>query len=720
MSAPNLGASAGFVPFDSRLAVPVAFAVRRLLIAANMALMITGHLIAQTQPPAATTSPLAKATYLWHGTVHAQSVYASQELDGTPGQHNWTRKYVVVLLEIPTTSSKGILNDGNWISWPLNDIVPVSLKYEVDAFTDDQPYVRGPAYGGHLASGSASGTMTQSQLVHVVENAYSRAGGAWGEMQRLVSPQSPPSMPSSWTRPGDYYASMAKTMEARGGYDVYFGLRGVDATNEEEKSRYDGITLTYLPCVIPDINVIDSAELETVEGFLRRVQILEPVHIFGFLDRPDQDEVHGSHTYNQHDPEANYSPPRVTVTWDFKRIPYQPFAQIEYQQKQDRSFVGPLMWLPHDDFTDFLVGHKQAPIDVRIQTIPEDAAIQWHIAPDRNHSGTITPNQGTSKQFSFSPNVQGVRPVLGSDRPNEPVGYVITVHTEGGSQQLAQEVIRQDNISILRQEYVDYRRQTPRRNVNYGLVPPARELFGPIEAFDGNFTIDEGRVVVYGNYHGQDLTLNGGWRELALNTQRAYRGTVNLNSAYRNPQRNTRANGAATSIHMTGGAVDMKAVPRNVTQMVALHRAAVTASGAAEILLERAGGGAGGTILVPKNWGPPPAQHRFAAGTAWVVVEDSDGDDLPDRVAELIAEPRGGIPSRTNLPYAGGGTLNPDFRVRDTNGNMQIDLLEPLVLVHPLGGAATNALSRYYDFGNGVGATHVHCATADVPIPQTR
>ena len=54
----------------------------------------------------------------------------------------------------------------------------------------------------------------------------------------------------------------------------------------------------------------------------------------------------------------------IVVTWDLKRIPFQPFVKVEYRQVQDRTFIGPLAWFPCDDFGDFLVGHKQKPIDV--------------------------------------------------------------------------------------------------------------------------------------------------------------------------------------------------------------------------------------------------------------------------------------------------------------------------------------------------------------------
>jgi hypothetical protein len=87
------------------------------------------------------------------------------------------------------------------------------------------------------------------------------------------------------------------------------------------------------------LNASEKAYLETAGGFVSCMMILEPVHIFGFLERPDQNEVHGSHFYNQHDPEPNYSPPQVLVTWDFKRIPYH-LSCNRYRQ-MDVSFMVP-------------------------------------------------------------------------------------------------------------------------------------------------------------------------------------------------------------------------------------------------------------------------------------------------------------------------------------------------------------------------------------------
>jgi hypothetical protein len=288
-------------------------------------------------------------------------------------------------------------------------------------------------------------------------------------------------------------------------------------------------------------------------------------------------------------------------------------------------------------------------------------------------------------------------------------------------------MIEQDWISVLRQEYADYRRQTPRRNVRFGLVPPSRERCGAIPPFTGSFTFRDGRVAAFGNYLRHNCTLNGGWRQLAVNTQADYGRVIDINSAYRNPQRNTAANGAALSIHMTGGAVDMDVEPQTVPEMVLLHRAVLRSSGGSEMLLERAGGPAGGEILFPKNWGPPPAAHTFTVGTVSVIVEDSDADDLPDRVvnveipdpdgppnpaAETNGMPRRGIPSTTLLAWGGGGTSNPSFQIEDTNGDTRISVGETLVLRYPAN--QRHPLRDYYER-----ATHVHCATTELPVEQT-
>jgi hypothetical protein len=661
----------------------------------------------QVGDAADSSAPSANATYLWSGTIHAQSTYSSQESDGSPGKHFWTRSYSVMFAEVPTTSLRPALDDGNSVSWPINDLIPLQLSYEISAFTDDRPFVRGPAHGGFLVSGTAEGSLKRDALYRD-PNGPKRAQGS---LLRLVAPQESPSFPATWPSLQARAESVGTTTMAPGSYEIYIEFQGAGFTSEETYFLYDGITVTHQPSNYEPINADEEAELATPDGFLR-CMVLDPVVIFGVLEQPDQEEVSGSHSFAVYEPDPGQSAPQVLIAWNFRRTPYQPVVSIEYRQQQI-DFVGPTEFLSANEFSDFLVGHAQGPIEVRITTLPEDYAIQWTIEPEANYCGTVAPNQGTAKEFSFTPNVQAVRPTAGAREPNPAIAYIFTVRNPIEERILLRETIRQDTICVMRQEYVDYRRQTPRRNVNFGLIPPARELFSPDQEMGPSFTFEDGRDTVFGNYLSAPMTLNGGWRDLAMNTQRAYGGVVDLNSAYRNPQRNTAVDGSATSIHMTGGAIDMDMSPQTAPAMVRLHRAALSASGASEILLERAGGGAGGTLMFPKNWNPPPATHSFVVGNAAVVVEDSDGDDLPDRVSELIAEPRGGIRSNSNLVYSGGGTANPNFQIVDSNNNGRIDLMEGLVLVHPLNGRSRNSLIRYYQT-----ATHVHCATAELPREQ--
>jgi hypothetical protein len=364
-------------------------------------------------------------------------------------------------------------------------------------------------------------------------------------------------------------------------------------------------------------------------------------------------------------------------------------------------------WQPAHEFVDFLVGQAQQAVQVRIETDPANLPIRWTLVPVGNASGSVTPRTGQSKEFSFEPNVARVRIVNGSPnphpngsrQPNSPVAYRLTVENSQNSTTLRQETIQQDRISILRQEFVDY-----------GWQPPDRTDVGPAPALPSGLQLASD--FNWGNY--DPITLEGGWLFLAQQTQTALRDKIEINSAFRNPQRNRAIDGARRSVHMMGGAVDMDPVPDNAINMVKLHDAAF-ASGAVNILLERQGGRQGGVLLFPKNWRPPPGRHVFPVGQAMVEVEDSDGDGLPDRVIEIRAEPRNGIPGRTNLAYDGGGETNPDFRIRDTNNNGEIDPLEPLVLRYSLDGRQENALIEYYR-----AATHVHCDNGQLVQPLPR
>jgi hypothetical protein len=113
-------------------------------------------------------------------------------------------------------------------------------------------------------------------------------------------------------------------------------------------------------------------------------------------------------------------------------------------------------------FNTFLVGTGQPAIQVEIETTPADATVSWTITPTGAHSGTVTPNTGTTKSFNFTPNVTGARPTTGSRTPNDVIGYELQVTashaTEGTGS--ATESITQNTETILRQEYVEFPQPT--------------------------------------------------------------------------------------------------------------------------------------------------------------------------------------------------------------------------------------------------------------------
>ncbi len=243
----------------------------------------------------------------------------------------------------------------------------------------------------------------------------------------------------------------------------------------------------------------------------------------------------------------------------------------------------------------------------------------------------------------------------------------------------ATESITQNTETILRQEYVDYVRPVPAAN-----------LIGTPTA-TANFTVAE--LTANNNYG--TIIVRGGLAAIAQAIRTGYGRGLILSSGFRCPQRNRQVGGAAASIHMSGGAVDLHplAADAGVTRMAQLYRAAV-AHGPGLVLLEQ-----GPSQLLPGNWSPPAATHTFTVGTATIEVNDTDGDGLPDTVSAINNPPTGGIPRATPIPYAGNGTADPSFRAQGAAATIQVG--DAIVLDHPAG--TLQALSEYFD-----DATHVH------------
>jgi hypothetical protein len=332
-------------------------------------------------------------------------------------------------------------------------------------------------------------------------------------------------------------------------------------------------------------------------------------------------------------------------------------------------------------FNSFLVGTGQPAIQAEIETTPADATVSWTITPTGAHSGTVAPNTGTTKTFNFTPNVTGARPTTGSLTPNDAIGYELQLtaaHATEGSGS-ATVSITQNMETILRQEYLDY-----------GRPVPAANLIGTPTA-TANFTVAE--LTANNNYG--TIIVRGGLAAVAQAIRTGYGRGLILSSAFRCPQRNRQVGGAAASIHMSGGAVDLHplAADAGVTRMAELYRAAVTHDPGL-VLLEQ-----GPSQLLPGDWSPPGATHTFTVGTATIDVNDTDSDGLPDTISAINNPPTGGIARATDIPYDGNGTANPNFRAHGATATIQVG--DTLVLDHPAG--TQNSLSHYFST-----ATHVH------------
>lgn len=332
------------------------------------------------------------------------------------------------------------------------------------------------------------------------------------------------------------------------------------------------------------------------------------------------------------------------------------------------------------EFQDFLVGPGQPPIFVTITTNPTDAQVSWTITPNGAHSGTVADNRGTTKEFSFTPDVTGVRPNYqgtGSRQPNPAISYTIsyTVTSPREDPFTGTATITQNDRARLRQEYVDF-----------GLIVPTLNDVAPsisTQNFDGTEFSQNSNYSPY--------VINGGMQQIAQSTRAVFGQPIRISSAYRNPQRNRAVGGVQNSVHMSGGAVDMQ--PSGTGTMVQLYRAALAVN-PGQVLLEQ-----GPTQLLPGNWSPPTGTSTFSVANATISTSDSDGDGLPDAVASIQSAPAGGIPSVTNLAFNGGGATNPSFRVLDSDNNGRIDPGEPLVLNHN----GLTPLATYFK-----NASHVH------------
>jgi hypothetical protein len=189
-------------------------------------------------------------------------------------------------------------------------------------------------------------------------------------------------------------------------------------------------------------------------------------------------------------------------------------------------------------------------------------------------NGVVNTQSGGISTFTFSPSqisafVQFRRSNFtnGSEpeaQPNTPLSFDVAVSAQGQETRLSQSglgTLMQDETDTLRQEYVDYRTIyrgssfTPQRA---DVVPSLGGRYNT-----GNYGVQLSRDLdstfqeILQAYQVSTITFGGVTAALPDTA------TITVNSGFRNPQRN-KAVGSKypqTSIHMFGGALDLKPVP---------------------------------------------------------------------------------------------------------------------------------------------------------------
>ena len=170
---------------------------------------------------------------------------------------------------------------------------------------------------------------------------------------------------------------------------------------------------------------------------------------------------------------------------------------------------------------------------------------------DGSHSGDITiPTNG--ENYSIP----------------KPLKYVIKI-VDGTTSK--QKVFSQDIIDVVRQQYMDM-------NViidKMAFIPGRNELEDKSSfVAQANFVFKD-----YADYPAntdfKDIFLNKGNATVAQKVRTKYGDELIVNSAWRNPVRNTRIGGEDKSYHLRGMAVDLKATGNTATKMQKLWEAAV-------------------------------------------------------------------------------------------------------------------------------------------------
>jgi hypothetical protein len=267
--------------------------------------------------PSTTAEEEGAPTYEWAGTVTIENRY-----NGEVGRHLWQAEYRVKFLEVPEGATSG--RAGN--NYPTAYFRPIDLSY---AFHADQNWDRGShalqtnaageiIYADVTMRGTASGRLDRDEML---DGPYGRYG-AYGNMVRILTPlPATQEVPESLVSGFDYYDyadNIREPVEA-GWYVIYVGHFPYDSP-QERRAYYRGIERGGRePPAFPDPD----------EDFLHWIPSgMHGETLIGRLDRPEQAEVRGRHTYPEQGPGGTEDRDReqITIEWSFTRarVPDQP------------------------------------------------------------------------------------------------------------------------------------------------------------------------------------------------------------------------------------------------------------------------------------------------------------------------------------------------------------------------------------------------------------
>jgi hypothetical protein len=181
----------------------------------------------------------------------------------------------------------------------------------------------------------------------------------------------------------------------------------------------------------------------------------------------------------------------------------------------------------------------------------------WKVEGVGQLSGSGVPSElQHSATFGFHPG-PSMRPTDGSTRRNRPLQYTVKATFEGAARYF---ILSQDDVDILRQEYIDHREPT---------VPARPDIVA--RPIDGSFN--------EGNYN---FVVDGGMQaaleKIAVEFGKGSKSVVHVVGGFRSPQRN-KATGDVHpgNKHVLGRALDLAPEPASAEALLSLYQACIRA-----------------------------------------------------------------------------------------------------------------------------------------------